>query len=62
MQKLKTPKLNREGMVEIGINQEEIEADEKENLETVIRGMKGTEKNFTRFSIVDFAQFQVFWS
>ena len=36
-------------MVEIGINQEEIEADEKENLETVIRGMKGTEKNLTRF-------------
>ena len=34
-------------MVEIGINQEEIGAEEKENLETVIRGMKGTEKNLT---------------
>ena len=34
-------------MVEIGINQEEIEAEEKENLETAIRGMKGTEKNLT---------------
>ena len=32
-------------MVEIGINQEEIGAEEKENLETAIHGMKGTEKN-----------------
>ena len=41
-------------MVEIGINQEEIEAEEKENLETVSRGMKGTEKNFTRFPNLEF--------
>ena len=52
-------------MVEIGINQEEIGAEEKENLETVSRGMKGTEKNLTserNFPIVDFAQLEVFWS
>ena len=47
-------------MVEIGINQEEIEAEEKENLETAIRGMKGTEKNLTKFQIVEIAQFEVF--
>ena len=32
-------------MVEIGVNQEEIGTEEKENLEMMNRGMKGIEKN-----------------
>ena len=52
MEKMNILKLNQEGMVEIGINPEGIEAEENKNPETMNCGTKGTDKNHFQGIIV----------